>query len=164
MTTRFVQSLLLAAGLMLAGSALATLPKPTPAQAEAAAAKKADADAKAAKEKEALLATMDKVSDRWKSRAASEGWKIKPPVVAPGSVSINAAPGVETVAAGGPPVPGATPLSPHALNAANLPVKTEKAGTAIASEDVKKKPSTSLPRGAAPVTSKKDSPETANMK
>ena len=65
MTIRRLQcALALASG--LAGASWAALPPPSPAQAQAAAAKKAEADAKAAKEKEALNASMDRISGQWR--------------------------------------------------------------------------------------------------
>lgn len=190
--------LALCAGLALAGSAAAALPPPSPAQAKAAADKKAAADAQAAKEKERLAASMDAVSARWRQRAASEGYKIKPPVVVatgtgapvnqasaaqatreniaagmavgtpafvatPPSAGIQAPPPQNAArgTSGAAPAPAAAPLSPQALNSANVPVKSEKLGTARPSEDVKAGPTRSLPRGAAPTVNKKGVPDNA---
>ncbi|THC39369.1 hypothetical protein C2862_24085, partial [Massilia sp. Mn16-1_5] len=86
-----------AAGTLVSG-AWAALPAPTPAQQQAAAAKKAAADADAAKAKELLAASMDAVSARWRSRAASQGWKTNPPVAIAAAPAPGAAPG--TAAAG----------------------------------------------------------------
>lgn len=167
-----------AAGLGLAGAALAALPPPSPSQAQAAAAKKAEADAKAAQDKERLVASMDSVSLRWRQRAASEGYKIvpppalaiaspMPPVAAadvtppeagiPAPAPANAAP--DTAAAA--PATGAAPRSVHALRSATVPIKSEKLGTARPSEDVKRRPTPSLPRGAAPTVNKKGVPDDA---
>ncbi|TFW32568.1 hypothetical protein [Massilia horti] len=58
----------------------AALPPPTPEQAQAAAEKKAKADAQAQQEKQELLATMDTIAARWRSRAAVQGYTVHPPV------------------------------------------------------------------------------------
>ncbi|WP_313632914.1 hypothetical protein [Massilia timonae] len=89
MTIRRLQCVLaLASG--LAGASWAALPPPSPAQAQAAAAKKAEADARAAKEKEALNASMDRISGQWRQRAAQEGWTIKPPPPVSGPTGVAA--------------------------------------------------------------------------
>lgn len=177
----------LLASLVLAQGAWAALPKPalTPAQQEAAAAKKAEADAKAARDKELLSASMDAVSARWRSQAASHGWKINPPtaiaqapapgIQAPGTAApATGAPGVGSSGVTPPnagvvaPAPagaapgsaaaapgrGAAPLSQQALQSANVPVKSEKHGTAAPSEDVKTGPTKSVPKGASPAVDK----------
>ena len=100
----------------LGSLAWASLPPPSPAQAQAAAAKKAEADAKAAKDKEELVATMDAITARWRSRAASQGLHTNPPVPV-------AAPTAEVK---GP--------KPGPVSAANKP------GAAPPVTDVKKKP------------------------
>ncbi|HEX8478763.1 MAG TPA: hypothetical protein VF663_10540 [Telluria sp.] len=177
MTRYAILKCVLVAGMGLAGAARAALPPPSPAQAQAAAVKKADADAKAAQEKERLAATMDRVSTRWSQRAASEGYKIVPPVGAaapvplvaasdvtppdagvPAAAPANAAPG--TAAAS--PATGAAPRSVHALRSAAVPVKSEKLGTARPSEDVKRGPTPTLPAGAAPTVNKKGVPDDAH--
>lgn len=170
----FGKMIALATGLALAGSAWPALPPPNPAQARAAAAKKAEADAKAAKEKEVLAASMDRISGRWKERAAEEGWQIRPPPDLPPPPRIT--PGVTPANAGVPApapagaVPGtaaassataAAPLSVQALNSAKVPIRSEKLGTAPASEDVKAGPTRTLPAGAAPTVNKKGVPENA---
>ena len=162
----------------LAGTALAALPPPSPAQAQAAADKKAEADARAAKEKELLVASMETVSTRWRQRAASEGYKIVPPTALasaapmppvaaadvtppaaglPAPAPANAAPNTAAAA----PATGAAPRSVHALRSAMVPIKSEKLGTARPSEDVKRGPTPSLPRGAAPTVNKKGVPDNA---
>lgn len=165
-----------AAGMGLAGAAFAALPPPSPAQAQAAAAKKAEADAKAAQEKERLEASMENISRRWRQRAASEGYKIVPPAALasatpvpsvaasdvtppeagiPAPAPANAAP--DTAAAA--PATGAAPRSEQALRSAMVPIKSEKLGTARPSEDVKRGPTQSLPRAAAPTVNKKGVPD-----
>lgn len=110
----------LTAVLLLSGSlAHAVLPPPSPAQAQAAADKKAAADAQAARDKAALLASMDAVSARWRSRAAHEGWKVNPPTAlppAPPPAPAAAAPAAAApaAAAGKAPVPAAKPAPPGA--------------------------------------------------
>ena len=167
-----------AAGMGLAGAALAALPPPSPAQAQAAAAKKAEADAKAAQEKERLAASMENVSTRWRERAANEGYKIVPPTALasdtamapvdasdvtppeagiPAPAPTNAAPNTAAAA----PATGAAPRSVHALRSAMVPIKSEKLGTARSSEDVKRGPTPSVPRGAAPAVDKKGVPDNA---
>ncbi|WP_020655743.1 hypothetical protein [Massilia niastensis] len=183
MTPTTAIKLALAAGLALAQGAWAALPPPSPAQKQAAAAKKAEADAKAAKEKELLAASMDRLSARWRAKAPGEGWKVNAPVAiaaAPAAAAPGAAPAGVTPAAAGIPAPapsnaapggaavapatGAAPHSPQALNAANVPVKSEKLGTARPSEDVKKGPTRPVPAGTPPAIEKKGTPETANKK
>jgi len=171
-TTQALRRLALAAGLALAGPAWAV---PPPSPAAAAAAKKAQADAKAAMEKEALNAAMERIAVYWRQRAAQENWTIKPPPPVTGPTGIaasdppaasagvpapapaGAAPGT----AGAAPATAAAPLSARALHAANVPVKSEKLGTARPSEDVKQRPTPTLPAGAAPTVNKKGVPDDA---
>jgi hypothetical protein len=122
---KWISALVLAA---LSGVASATLPPPSPAQAQAAAAKKAAADAQAAKDKQALLATEDAVTARWRAHASQQGWHTNAPV----AVAAAPAPGAPATAnaPAGQPAPAAPPLA----------IKSEKLGTAAPSEDVKKKP------------------------
>lgn len=166
---------LVAAMLALAAPAWAALPPPSPAQAQAAAAKKAQADAKAAKEKAALEASMERIGTHWRQRAAREGWTIKPPPPVTGPTGIAASdptpPGAGVPApapagaapgtSGAAPATGAAPLSAHALHAANVPVKSEKLGTARPSEDVKQGPTRAEPRGASPTVNKEGVPANA---
>lgn len=167
--------LALVTGLGLAGAAWAALPPPSPAQAQEAAAKKAQADAKAAKDKEALAASMDEISGHWRQRAAHEGWTIKPPppVAGPTGVAASdptpASAGVPSPApaggapgtAGASPATAAAPLGARALHAANVPVKSEKLGTARPSEDVKQGPTRAEPAGTPPTVNKKGVPSDA---
>jgi hypothetical protein len=76
----------------------------------------------------------------------------------PAAPPANAAPGT----AAARPATGAAPLSPQALNAANVPVKSEKLGTAAPSEDVKRGPTKSVPKGVGPAVEKEHTPKTAN--
>jgi len=128
-----------AALLALGGMALAALPAPTPQQAQAAAAKKAQAEAQAKKEREELLAKMDEVNARWRANAARAGEPTNPavPVAAPGAAMTAPAKGQ------GPAGQPGGELGPAAQAA---PVRSEKAGTAPPSEDVKKAPSQPVPR------------------
>jgi hypothetical protein len=122
------------AGLALCGAALATLPPPSPTQAQAAAASKAQADVQASKEKEELLATMDKLASRWRARAAAQGLRVNPPVAVAASPAGLTAPATGAGPAGQPD----GKLSPVTAAA---PVRSEKHGTAPPSADVKKQPS-----------------------
>ena len=84
---------------------------------------------------------------------------VTPPAAGmPAAAPSNAAPGT----AAARPATGAAPLSPQALNAANIPVKSEKHGTAALSEDVKRVQTKALPQGGAPTVDKGVSPKTAN--
>jgi hypothetical protein len=111
----------------------ATLPPPSPAQAQAAADKKAKADAQAAKDKEALLATMDKIASRWRSNASSKGLHTNPPVAVAAPAPAVTAP--TTMAA-----PSGQPGGTQGPAAQAAPIRSEKLGTAPPSADVKKKP------------------------
>ena len=195
------------------------MPAPTPAQQQAAAAKKAAADAQAAQAKEQLAASMDALSNRWRSQAGAKGWKTHAPVAiaaapvagapvagvpAPGTAATSAAPGtplsgavpaaVQTtgVAITGTPMPGvsprvtgvsantltgtpagnaaaspgggAAPRSEQALQSANVPIKSEKLGTATPSADTKKVQTQSVPKGASPAVDRGNSKQTKEMK
>jgi hypothetical protein len=124
-TTSILVAALLAGA---ASAAMAALPPPSPAQAQAAAAKKAAADAQAQKDKEALAASMDRVVARWRGHASAQGRKLNPPVAVASQGAALGAP-----AAGGKPAQAA-------------PVRSEKAGTAPPSADIKKRPSQPLRR------------------
>jgi colicin import membrane protein len=115
-----------------AGAASAALPPPSPAQAQAAAAKKAAADAQAQKEKQELLASMDGITARWRAKAGSRGLRTNPPVAVAAPAAAVAAPATAAAPAG---QPGGTQG-----NAPALPIRSEKAGTAPPSADVKKTP------------------------
>ena len=60
------------------------------------------------------------------------------------------------------PATGAAPHSPQALNSANVPVKSEKLGTARPSEDVKRGPTRSEPKDAPATVNKAGVPENIN--
>lgn len=113
---------------------LARLPAPTPAQAQVAAEKKAQAAAQAEKDKLALVASMDALSARWRSRAATEGWKVNPPVSLAAALPALVQPNTQTSPSG---QPGGV-MGPAAKAA---PITSEKSGTAAPSADVKKAPS-----------------------
>lgn len=118
----------------VSGIALAALPAPTPEQAKAAAAKKEQAAAQTAKEKQELTESMDKIAGRWRSRAGANGWKTHPPV------PVAAAPAPQASAS--PPAASAQQGSA----APQMPIRTEKAGTAPPSADVKKGPTPEMPK------------------
>jgi|UPI00040713EE hypothetical protein len=97
------------------------------------------------------------------ARAAAAAGMVPPGVTPPSAgmpaaAPANAAPGTAAAA----PATGAAPYSPQALNAANVPIKSEKLGTAAPSEDVKARQTRSVPKGAAPAVEKEHSPKTAN--
>ncbi|UVW27393.1 hypothetical protein [Massilia sp. H6] len=187
------------------GAAVAGLPKPvlTPEQQQAAAAKQAVADAKLARDKEALTAAMDRISNRWQAQAKDKGWRINPPITITAHVPVAAGAAVGAPAASAPapaaglavnlpgtarsgvtppaagmpaaapstaapgtaaaaPATGAAPLSRQALNAANVPIKSEKLGTAAPSHDVKTQQTGSVPKGVGPAVEYKATPSTAN--
>jgi hypothetical protein len=110
---------------LIAGAASAALPPPSPAQAQAAAAKKAAADAQAQKDKQELTASMDAITARWRAKAASQGLHTNAPVAVAAAPAAGAAPAGQ---------PGTKPAAPA------LPIRSEKAGTAPPSADVKKTP------------------------
>lgn len=116
--------------------ALAKLPPPTPAQAQVAAEKKAQAQAAAEKDKQALVASMDAITTRWRSRAATEGWTVNPPVSVAAPLPALVQPNTQTSPSG---QPGGV-MGPAAKAA---PITSEKSGTAAPSADVKKAPSPS---------------------
>lgn len=97
------------------------------------------------------------------ARAAAAAGMVPPGVTPPNAgmpaaPPANAAPGTAAAA----PATGAAPHSRQALNAANVPIKSEKLGTAAPSEDVKRAPTKAVPKGAAPAVEKEHSPKTAN--
>jgi colicin import membrane protein len=157
MTRHTLAAGLALAGLAISGAALAVLPPPSPAQAQAAAAKKAQADAQAQKDKAELMATMDALTARWRSRAQSQGWPVHPPVAV--AAATPAAPGAPAAtAAVSAPLTGAAPAGQpggqQGPAVANAPIRSEKLGTAPPSTDVKATPTLALPKGAAPTVDK----------
>lgn len=125
--------------LVIPALALSKLPPPTPAQAQAAAEKKAKAQAAAEKDKQALVASMDAIAARWRSRAATEGWKTNSPVALAAPLSALVQPNTQTSPSG---QPGGV-MGPAAKTA---PITSEKSGTAAPSADVKKAPTPSYPQ------------------
>jgi hypothetical protein len=78
------------------------------------------------------------------------------PGVAPRAtgVSANTLTGTPAGNAAASPGNGAAPRSPQALQSANVPIKSEKLGTATPSADVKKIQTQSVPKGASPAVDK----------
>jgi len=78
------------------------------------------------------------------------------PGVAPSAtgVSANTLTGTPAGNAAASPGNGAAPRSPQALQSANVPIKSEKLGTATPSTDVKKVQTQSVPKGASPAVDK----------
>lgn len=114
----------------------AKLPEPTPEQARAAADKKAQATAQAEKDKQALVSKMDEVADRWRKRAAEKNWKVHPPTpVKPiAGVDASSSQSGSSGQAGGKVGEAAR----------QLPIRSEKHGTAPPSGDIKQ-PATRQP-------------------
>ena len=65
-------------------------------------------------------------------------------------VSANTITGTPAGQSAASPGGGAAPRSPQALQSANVPIKSEKLGTAAPSADIKKTPTQSVPKGASP--------------
>ena len=119
--------------------AVGELPPPTQLQAQLAAEKKAQAQAAAEKDRQALLASMDALAARWRSRAATEGWELNPPVTVAAPMPALMQPNTQTSSAGQPGgVMGAA--------AKDAPVTSEKTGTAAPSADVKSRPTPAYPQ------------------
>lgn len=121
----------MAATLSLAASA--ALPPPTPEQKAEADAKKAKAAAQAEKDKQELSASMDAVTERWRKSAATRGWKTHPATPIASASKEQDKPAAQTSASG-------QPGGKLGEAAAQAPIRSEKAGTAPPSEDVKKTP------------------------
>lgn len=77
-------------------------------------------------------------------------------------VSANTLTGTPAGNAAASPGGGAAPRSPQALQSANVPIKSEKLGTASPSADVKKRPTGSMPQGASPSVDRGNSKEVNN--
>jgi hypothetical protein len=114
---------------LMSGFVAAELPAPTPDQVQAAAAKKQQAAAQAEKEKQELAASMDKIAARWRARAADNGWKTHPPT------PVAAVPGIGASEAQSSR--SGQPGGRLGDAAADMPIRSEKSGTAPPSEDVK---------------------------
>ena len=69
-------------------------------------------------------------------------------------VSANTITGTPAGQSAASPGGGAAPRSPQALQSANVPIKSEKLGTAAPSLDVKKQPTQSVKAGASPAVSR----------
>ncbi|WP_334187942.1 hypothetical protein [Noviherbaspirillum sp.] len=110
------------------GGAAPNVPAQT-ADQQAAAVKKQQAAAQAEKEKQDLAASMDKVAERWRSRATANGWETHPPT------AVAAVPGIKASEAQAGP--SGQPGGRVGDAAANAPVRSEKQDTAPASPDVK---------------------------
>ena len=74
-------------------------------------------------------------------------------------VSANTITGTPAGNAAASPGSGAAPRSPQAMQSANVPIKSEKLGTATPSPDVKKAPTQSMPKGASPAVDKGNAKE-----
>lgn len=110
-------------------SAFAKLPPPTPEQQQAAAEKKTASDARGAKEKQQLADAMDRIARQWRAKASAEGWESHPPT------SVEAISGFaasETQSG-----PSGQPGGRQSKIEAEAPIRSEKAGTAPPSADVK---------------------------
>jgi hypothetical protein len=110
------------------GGATPSVPPQATGQ-DAAAVKKQQAAAQAEKEKQELAASMDKVAERWRSRATTNGWETHPPT------AVAAVPGIKASEAQAGP--SGQPGGRLGDAAANAPVRSEKQDTAPASTDVK---------------------------
>jgi hypothetical protein len=117
-----------------AGVADAVLPPPTPAQVAAQKAKKAIADAQAEKDKQLLLASMDKLSAAWRGKAGEKGWKLNAPTALPAPAAAVTAPATQSA-------PSGQPGGKMTATGAQAPMTSEKSGTAAPSADVKPAPS-----------------------
>ncbi|THC39121.1 hypothetical protein C2862_24620, partial [Massilia sp. Mn16-1_5] len=78
-------------------------------------------------------------------------------------VSANTITGTPAGNAAASPGGGAAPRSPQALQSANVPIKSEKLGTASPSPDVKKQQTQAMPKGASPAVDKGNSKEVKNQ-
>ena len=87
------------------------------------------------------------------------------PGVAPSAtgVSANTLTGTPAGNAAASPGNGAAPRSAQALQSANVPIKSEKLGTATPSADVKKEQTRSMPKGASPAVDKGNAKEVKNQ-
>jgi colicin import membrane protein len=107
-----------------------TVPPPANAKPNDAAA---NAKAQADKEKQELAAAMDRVAERWRRRAAAQGWTMHPPTPVASAAGFDAS--AQQSSASGQP---GGRLGSAARDA---PVRSEKRGTAPPSSDVKQKTS-----------------------
>lgn len=114
---------------LIGGVAAAKLPSPTPEQQQAAEAKKQQAAAQTKKEKQELADAMEKVTSRWRTRADAQGWETHPPVPIAQGAGFDASAAQSS--------PSGQPGGQLGSAAAAAPIRSEKAGTAPPSEDVK---------------------------
>jgi hypothetical protein len=78
-------------------------------------------------------------------------------------VSANTLTGTAAGNAAASPGGGAAPRSEQALQSANVPIKSEKLGTASPSADVKKEQTKAMPKGASPSVDRGNSKEVKNQ-
>jgi len=78
-------------------------------------------------------------------------------------VSANTITGTPAGNAAASPGGGAAPRSPQALQSANVPIKSEKLGTAAPSADVKKEQTRSVKAGVSPAVDKGSAKEKSNQ-
>jgi hypothetical protein len=123
---RILVALLAAMG---SGPVLAKLPPLTPEQEQAAAAKKQQAAEQAAREKQQLAAAMDRLAARWRERAAANGWNLASPTPVAAILGFN----TSAAQSSGSGQPGGQ----LGEDTDDLRIRSEKRGTAPASEDVK---------------------------
>ncbi|GAB3538151.1 hypothetical protein GCM10027343_03170 [Noviherbaspirillum agri] len=129
MKNSIVRFMVALAAACASGMTAAKLPDPSPEQQQAAAAKKQQAAEQAEKEKKELAASMDRISNHWRKRAAEKGWKTHSPTPVQATSGISAS-GAQSSASG-------QPGGKQGAAAAKQPIRSEKAGTAPPSEDVK---------------------------
>ena len=77
-------------------------------------------------------------------------------------ISANTLTGTPAGNAAASPGGGAAPRSPQALQSANVPIKSEKLGTATPSADIKKEQTKAMPKGASPSVDRGNSKEVKN--
>ncbi|MGJ9417628.1 hypothetical protein ACHAC9_07670 [Massilia sp. CMS3.1] len=77
-------------------------------------------------------------------------------------VSANTLTGTPAGNAAASPGGGAAPRSPQALQSANVPIKSEKLGTATPSADIKTEQTKAMPKGASPSVDRGNSKEVKN--
>lgn len=132
--TRHATALLAALLLAAQAGVQAKLPPPTAKEAQAQAEKKAKADAQAEKDKQTLLASMDALASRWRSRAAANGLKVNAPTTVVAQKAALSTPAVQSS-------PSGQPGGERGPVAQQAPIRSEKNGTAPPSADVKPGPS-----------------------
>lgn len=129
MSNYIIRFMIAVAAVCASGVAAAKLPDPSPEQQQAAAEKKQKAAEQAEKEKKELAASMDRISGYWRKRAGEKGWKTHAPTAVQATAGISAS--------GAQSGPSGQPGGKQGEVAAQAPIRSEKAGTAPPSEDVK---------------------------